>query len=563
MKPRKRLNLKPWMQRLTIKTKDARLERLNLDDEFAWAQRIFVAEVQRQADLGIPIRIIVLKARQLGISTASEGVLFNWCFMFPGTNALVLSKDREGSETIFEMAKLMWDTWPMKALFTASRSSARRLSWAETVSNFRVATARGQNVGRGSTLRAVHASEVAFWEDAESVMTPLSAAVADKPGTIIILESTANGVGGFFYDTWMAAERGESDYVPLFFAWWRHPEYQIRNHNLTQKMLSPKELAIQERYGLTLSQLAWRRRKIRTECSGDEDMFDQEYPMSPDVAFLSTGRNVFPLEKLADCYRPPGYAYQDGRIQGMSRGMLINNNGKLDFIHDNLGFLTVFKMPNKRLKIEYVVAADPSRTIEGDPCCIQVLRRDNLEQVAVWRGWATQNELAEEIANLAAWYGEALVNCEIEGGGGGVIAVLQHLRVPNIWRWKLPDRPLHKRGNVLGWSTNSKTKSWGIGQLIHYTAKCQLIIHDPKTYHEMREYINIDGIEMGPASGDGHDDTVMALMIALMTTITEDPVNFEALYGMGGVTQSFVSPAEENLNAVALDQMTGGYGELD
>lgn len=565
-KPKKLLNLWPWLSRVSIKDKDAKLDRFDLAGEFAWAQRIFVREVERQYNAGQPIRIIVLKGRQLGISTVTEALLFNWCFMFPGTNALVLSKDREGSETIFEMAKLMWDTWPMKALFTPTRSSARRMSWAETLSNFRVATARGTQVGRGSTIRAVHASEVAFWENAEDVMSPLSEAVADNPGTIIVLESTANGVGGYFYDTWMAAERGESDYVPLFFAWWKHPEYQVRSHSLTRKMLSPKELVLMERFDLSLSQLAWRRRKIRTAFSGDDDMFDQEYPMSPDVAFLSTGRNVFPLEKLADCYKPPGYAYQDGRIQGASKGMLLNNNGKLEFVSDNLGFLTVFKMPNPRTKIEYVVAADPSRTIEGDPCCIQVLRRDNLEQVAVWRGWATQNELAEEIANLAAWYGEALVNCEIEGGGGGVIAVLQHLRVPNIWRWKMPDRPMHKRGNVLGWSTNSKTKSWGIGQMIHYTAKAQLIIHDPKTYHEMREYVNIDGIEMGPASNDGHDDTVVALMIALMTTITEDPVNFEAIYGIGRGPQGpggQQAPAPNTYDAVALDAMSGGYGELD
>jgi hypothetical protein len=558
MSRRRRLNLTPWLRTLTIKDKDAKLSQFDPN----WAQKLFIKEVERQHAAGKPIRIIILKGRQMGLSTVTEGLLFVLCFLFPGFNALVLSKDREGSETIFEMAKLMWETWRFKALFTTTRKSTRRLSWAETLSNFRVATAKGEHVGRGATIQGVHGSEVAFWENAEELMPPLNEAVPMQPGTIIVLESTANGVGGFFYDTWMAAERGESDYVPMFFAWWKHPEYQVKRHNLTERTLNNKERTLMERYGLSLNQLAWRRRKIRTN-NWTEDKFDEEYPVSPDVAFLSTGRNVFDLEALRDCYVAPGDTLPDGRRMGVSRGRLLNLNGKLTFSEDRTGELSVYFKPNPRLKIEYVVAADPARSLDGDPCCIQVLRRDTLEQVAVWHGWASHNDFAEHIANLAAWYNEALVNCEMEGGGLGVIGVLQHLRVPNLWKWRLPDRPLHKRGNVYGWSTNSKSKGWAMGQLMHYVGKRSLTIHDPLTYHEMREYINIDGVEMGPASNDGNDDSVMALMIALITTVTEDPVNFEQIYGYGQKPPGGVEPPRDNYDAVALDAMAGTYGELD
>jgi hypothetical protein len=565
VRPKKKLNLWPWMERLTIKNKDAKLERLSLtpDSEFYWSQAAFLREVERQYNEGRPIRIIVLKARQLGISTATEGLLFNWCFLFPGTNALVLSKDRENSETIFEMAKLMWDQWPLRALFSTTRASARRLSWAETLSNFRVATAKGTQVGRGSTIRAVHGSEVAFWENADELMPPLNEAVPMAPGTIIVLESTANGVGGFFYDTWMAAERGESDYVPMFFPWNKHGEYRVDRHNLTNRMLTPREKDLMERYDLDLAQLAWRRRKIRTN-NWSEEKFDEEYPISPEVAFLSTGRNVFPLDALSDCFFPPGKVGDDGQMVGASTGKLVNVNGTLKFVVDRAGELKVFKTPARSEPIEYVVAADPSRSLDGDPCCIQVLRRDNLEQVAVWRGWATHNEFAEHIADLAAWYNEALVNCEMEGGGLGVIGVLQHLRVPNLWRWRMADRPLHKRGNVYGWSTNSKSKGWMMGQLIHHVSTRGMVIHDQTTYREMREYINIDGIEMGPASADGHDDTVMALGIAFITTITENPVNFEAIYGMGRLARDQTmseTPSGDQMPS-SLELVTA-YGEID
>ena len=75
------------------------------------------------------------------------------------------------------------------------------------------------------------------------------------------------------------------------------------------------------------------------------------------------------------------------------------------------------------------------------------------------------------------------------------------------------------------------TKPWGIGTVQHYLTKRALGIHDDTTYNEMMEYTNIDGVEMGPASSSGHDDTVMSYMIALMTIITEEPMNMGEVYG--------------------------------
>ncbi|MGB9030404.1 MAG: hypothetical protein WCC27_09810, partial [Acidobacteriaceae bacterium] len=270
----KRLHLWPWMSRLTIKDKDSHLKTLHPKDDFAWAQNEFIKQVEFQHNTGQPVRIIVLKGRQVGISTITEGLLFLWCFFFPGSNTLVMSKDRESSEDLFQMTKLMWDLWPYRTLFTTTRNSTRRLTWAETLSNFRVDSARGKEVGRGSTIQAVHMSEVAFWDNDE-LANSLFDAVPNKHGTIMVIESTANGVGGYFYDEWMKAVHGESDFIPLFFPWFLHAEYTIRNTSLTQSQLDPIERKLQKNFGLTLGQLAWRRRKIR-EKNGDEDAFRQE-----------------------------------------------------------------------------------------------------------------------------------------------------------------------------------------------------------------------------------------------------------------------------------------------
>lgn len=526
------------MSRLTIKDKDARLKLLHPKDDFAWAQNEFIKQVEYQHNTGEPIRIIVLKGRQLGISTITEGLLFLWCFFFPGSNTLVMSKDRESSETLFEMTKLMWELWPYRALFTTTRSSTRRLSWAETLSNFRVDSARGKEVGRGSTLHGVHMSEVAFWENDTELASSLFNAIPNRHGTIIILESTANGIGGYFYDEWMKAIRGDSDFTPLFFPWFLHKEYTVRRTTLTQQQLSPAERDLVRNFNLTMGQLAWRRRKIREE-NGDEDKFKQEYPCTWMEAFISTGNNVFPLEALSECYVPVGEDFQ-GKTVGMTRGNLVNDNGAIRLVKDFSGNLKVYKRPNK--KMEYVVGADPSRTTYGDPACIQVLNRTTREQVAVWRGHAVDGDLAELIMLLGFWYNTAIVNVEVQGGGAGVMAILVHSRYPNIWRWRRPDRPLNKLGVVYGWVTNTLTKPWGIGSLQHALTKHELVLHDPDTYLEMMEYTLLDGVEMGPASASGTDDTVMAMMIAWMTNQESDPPDLSRIYGFD-ITPGSGAPA--------------------
>lgn len=527
------------MTKLTIKDKDAKLKRLHPDDDFAWAQREFVKQVEYQHNTGKPIRIIVLKGRQVGISTATEALLFLWCFFFPGSNTLVMSQDREKSEGLFEMTKLYWDMCPWHALFSTTRSSTRRLSWAETLSNFRVESAKTSDPGRGGTIQAVHMSEVAFWDN-EGLASSLFNAIPNRHGTAIIIESTANGVGGYFYDEWMKAIRGDSDFTPLFFPWFLHKEYTVRRTSLRDSQLTQTERTLQRNFGLSLGQLAWRRRKIREE-NGDEDKFRQEYPCTWMEAFISTGSNVFPLEALTECYFPVGEEYRGQKV-GMTRGNLVNNNGKIELSKDYSGDLQVFKKPDPKGRMQYVIGCDPSRTTYGDPACIQVLNRTTKEQVATWRGHLIEGDLAELITLLGYWYNNAIVNVEVQGGGAGVIALLKHLRYPYIWRWRRPDQPLHKIGQAFGWVTNTLTKPWMIGSMQHALNKRDILIHDPTTYLEMMSYTVLEGGEIGPASSDGTDDTVMALMIALMTNMESDPPDFATVYGLDNRSGS-MSPA--------------------
>lgn len=512
------LRLTPYMERLTIQMKDLQVERLDLDSPFAWAQKELCAEIERQYNLGLPVRIIVLKGRQLGISTASEGVLFNWTFLHPGTRSLVIAHESRAAQHLFDMTKLMWEEWPFREMYHEKHNTQKTLSWLETRSSMSVATARNAGSGRSFTYHAVHCSECAFWEDPERLMVGLNQSVPYKHGTVVILESTANGVGNWFHEEWLRAKHGESQFVPLFFPWYRHEEYAFPGTSLRQSEFTKVERDLVGEYKLTPAQVAWRRHSIKNDCLNDENQFQQEYPCSPEEAFLSTGHNVFPLTKLDECYEPRN---------GIT-GMLVNNNGKIEFIEDATGPLTIFKYPgHNSTKSKYVVAGDPSRTTTGDGACAQIVNRFTFEQVAVWHGNVEPVDFAHRLIELAFYYNEALLNVEIEGPGYGTIAVLLELGYPNLWQHRWADKAPGKVSTSYGWSTNYQRKYLAISRVIWLLGQNRLTIHDNVTYDQMTTYVALPNGELGPASWKMYDDAVMALAIAVISTMSEPQLPYE------------------------------------
>lgn len=506
------LDLTPWMQQLTIQKKDLSVEPIDLSAPFAVAQKALCEEVERQYNLGLPVRIIVLKARQMGLSTAVEGILFNWCFLHPGTRSLVIAHETKATQHLFDMTKLMWEEWPFREAFHEKHNSLKTLGWLENRSSMSVATARNAGSGRSFTYHAVHCSECAFWEEPERLLVGLNQSVPYKHGTIMILESTANGVGNWFHQEWLRAVHKESNFVPLFFPWFDQEEYSINNTTLKQDNLLIEERELAERHDLDLGQLAWRRHAIQNLCLGDENQFHQEYPCTPNEAFLSTGHHVFPLTKLEECYEPK---------QGIT-GFLHDNNGKITFTADPTGPLTIYTWPSSdRDWGRYVVAGDPSRTTYGDGAAIQVFNRRTFEQVAVWHGHIDPVPFAHEIIRLGYYFNQALINTEINGPGYGTIAVLLQLGYPDIWRHRWADKSPGKLSQSWGWQMSYARKHWAVSEVVNLIAQGHITIHDEQTYDEMSTFVQLPGAEMGPSNPNGNDDSVTSLLIAICSTMTE------------------------------------------
>jgi hypothetical protein len=498
---------------LTIQKKDLKVERIDLSEPFAWAQDALRIEIERQYNLGLPVRIICLKGRQLGVSTMSEGTLFNWTFLHPGTRSLVIAHETKAAQHLFDMTKLMWEEWPFNPLYTEKHNTIKSLAWVETRSSMSVATAKNAGSGRSFTYHAVHASECAFWDEPERLMVGLNQSVPYKHGTIVILESTANGVGNWFHEEWQRAVRGESQYVPLFFPWFKHEEYCFPTTTLKSYELLKEERELAREFGLSLGQLAWRRHTIVNDCLGDDELFKQEFPCTPNESFLSTGRNVFPLQRLDE------HTSVDTGV----KGMMVNDKGTIKFIRDATGPLTIFKSPGRDpLKARYVVAGDPTKTTYGDKACIQVINRFTFEQVAVFHQHLDAVPFAHQLMMLAYYYNTALLNCEIEGPGYATIGVILDNSYPDLWQHRWADKAPGKVSTSWGWSTNYQRKHWAMEKVKFLLAqKGVFTIHDRITHDQMENYVYLANGEMGPASDGLSDDAVMAMAIAVVSTMTE------------------------------------------
>lgn len=494
-----------------------------------WAQREYLDTFERlMTDRG-RARIIVLKARQLGLSTITEACMFAMCFLYERYRGLVVSHEADSAEHLLSMTQTYWDTFPFKALYSTKYEARNQLAWTESGSHIRVATAKNVGAGRSKTIDFLHASEVAFWLNANALMTGLSKSIHETPGTVVVLESTANGRGNYFHEMWEGAMSGDNDYTPLFFPWQNHPEYTASFLGLTTVLgaLNEEERVLR-RMGVDDDHLAWRRYAIRNLCNHDLLQFMQEYPATPEEAFISTGHNVFPADGLKSHYDP-----QDGY-----RGKLVRTGeNSCKFVPDPAGPLTIYSHPSpNRDWGQYIIGGDPSRVTYGDYAVAQVLNRRTMEQVATWRGKSEPGAFASELVKLGIYYNEALLCPEKQGAGYMTIGKLLGLNYPHIIRLGKADKtPGKVNADQWGWDTNVATKHEAIGWLLEHFATplaqdaagryvSGLLVHDRATYSELCNYVALDNGGYGNGAAANHDDTVMALAIAVTCHQKEPPL---------------------------------------
>lgn len=232
-------------------------------------------------------RFIILKARQMGFSTLIEALIYWWTINHAGTKSLVLTHLDSSTKELFEITKRYHDYTPEEFKTAASRASVNELAFTGIDCAIKTATAGSKNVGHGSTIQCLHWSEVSRSKNQEDMTAGVMQTVPTGEGSMIFLESTANGPGDYFHSTWEAALRGESEFEPVFYPWTVMTEYAISAEGVK---FSEEELAYQQLHNITDEQLAWRQSKIRSFKGSEERkiaLFAEQYPITAEEAFQS------------------------------------------------------------------------------------------------------------------------------------------------------------------------------------------------------------------------------------------------------------------------------------
>lgn len=253
------------------------------------SQRYLHEQLERQKAETGKVRALILKGRQQGISTYVGGRYYHQATHRRGARVFILTHEQEATNNLFAMVERYHDHCPKLVKPQTGASNAKELYFSGLESGYAVGTAGTKAVGRSQTVQLFHGSEVAFWPNASTHFAGVVQAIPDLPGTEIILESTANGVGGDFHERWQQAEAGIGDFIAVFIPWYWQEEYKRPVPN--DFTPDEEETAYMGAYGLSMEQMVWRRAKIAE--LKDPMLFKQEYPATAAEAFQMTGHDSF------------------------------------------------------------------------------------------------------------------------------------------------------------------------------------------------------------------------------------------------------------------------------
>lgn len=322
------------------------------------AQRYLHSRLEDQRKRLGKVRALVLKGRQQGISTYIGGRYYWRSSHTKGTRVFILTHEQDATDNLFGMVDRYHSRCPEFVRPSTSAANAKELSFNLLESGYAVGTAGTKAVGRSQTVQLFHGSEVAFWPNATAHFAGVVQAIPDMPGTEIVLESTANGLGGEFHERWQQAEAGIGDYEAIFVPWYWQAEYS--RPAPADFALDDEEQDYAAAYGLNLDQMAWRRAKIAE--LKDPLLFKQEYPATAAEAFQLTGHDSFIKPEIV-------VAARKAECEGI--GPLVIGADPARFGDDR--FSLAWRRGRKIEKIESKAKLD---TVQGANWCKQVIDAD-------------------------------------------------------------------------------------------------------------------------------------------------------------------------------------------
>lgn len=541
-----------------------------------------VCEIERWCrENGVPCRIIGLKGRQSGLSTISVGAGYHRLARKRGRGCIIGDEFEKSVKNLVRMFEIYAEN---DGLFRDKNPYSPESKTFANGSLLVTETANDPRAGASGTLQVVIGTEVAHWPDTEKrsaarVLAALLNCVPKLPDTLVILESTPNGMQGAYYDTYQGAvtfeefkagKRGNG-FIKVFYAWHEHWEYQTpctqEESEEIERTMDERELELVRKFNLPPERLKWRREKIAgPEFNGDWDKFNEEYPSDPESCFLASGRMAFDQEALT-AIEKAGKAFETrhGVIekQANSHRTIFRDTREVEAIY------TVFEKPMRERR--YIITADPAtgeeRAVGEDPDRHSVL----VTKAGQWvpgQGWVpptvvarikapcyvAMDVLADWIDRLSWYYGRCIVAFEINNSGLALHEALKPYNVPLYYR-TVENFKKGTKQQMVGWDTSPAFRKL----LVENIQKAVRLLGEPgegiilpcaNAIHEFRKFI-INAKGKAIAARGHHDDDVITAAAGVTLQ------NFATTYN----EQVMLRPMPRDLQrAIDAEERRGGAG---
>lgn len=526
-----------FCRELTVETKEMGMQKLGT--RLLGTQSYVMQEIAKGLEDNKHF-FVILKGRQLGITTISLALDLYWHFIHPGFQGTLTTDTEENRDQFRTTLAMYMDGLPPEYKIPLMSHNRNQMVLKNRSRMFyQVAGLRSKgSLGRGKAITYLHGTETSSWGDEEGLASLLASLAEKNPARLYLFESTARGFN-MFHDMYITAKRARTQHA-IFCGWWRNEMYSIEANDPIYKVywdgkMSPEEKEwvkdIKKIHDFTINtrQIAWWRWKLN-EGIKDEALMYQEFPPTEDYAFIMTGTSYFSTSRCTDAMKEakkhlPGY-YRFSMGQYFEDTELMRST-------DRLATVCVWEEPQPHGY--YVIGADPAYGSSdwADRFCLQVYRcyADGLDQVAEFASSELNTyQFAWIICYFAGAYRNSTLNLEVNGPGQAVLNEMSNLKrqaaslpekygtglfavLANMqhYLWRRNDT-MGGWSNSIGWMTTAATKERMMSYFKDYFERGMMAVKGQDLIDEMKSIVR-EGSSIA-AYGRNKDDRVMATALA-------------------------------------------------